>query len=72
MLIFDGDCVINFNNIEGVYVLPYVDSSVQLRFNNNYILKFGSRAEAEFTLADIVDAYEQGKTVYRVVRGRTA
>lgn len=71
MLIVDRNCVINLNNVDTVFVLPYDDSTTQLRFDD-CVLRFNSRAEAEHVLADIVDAYEQGLKVYRIVRGRTA
>lgn len=75
MLIFDdGDYsrAINLDNIEIIHVDDGYDRSFAYLNFDDCSLKFGSRAEAEFTLADIVDAYEQGKKVYRIVRGRTA
>lgn len=72
MLIFaDGDYVINLDNAKWIHIESYSPNAAYLKFDDCSV-KFGSRAEAVFTLADIVDAYEQGKKVYRIVRGRTA
>ena len=72
MLIFDdGDYVINLDNAKWIHIESYNRDAAYLKFDDCSV-KFSSRAEAESTLADIVDAYEQGKKVYRIVRGRTA